>query len=312
MAFSYQAGWWRGAARQRNYDFIINLYDNPTVGAPVAGCHERRHGQLSLTPAACRTASSPSTWCAAPRTATCSPEVSRWIDGAGSPHRYADLRTLRGASAISPAPTRSASIRGRWVDSTSVASNFGQSVLNVASSSHRRHPVGLLPPRLHPAMRAVGGDSPSGAAALRLQHERVLRSTADHNRNVGPFSTAPNGNGLDVQDRGAPATTIMRASSLPTGATVVLARERKQTSRSCGEAGSMRPVQTGGIGRRGGHRRPRRRLCGSGNDQRSLRHEQQQHGLRRLTSPIPVGWGGPLRLRQRLARSKAHTASGQH
>jgi hypothetical protein len=251
MAFSYQGRLVEGGSPANgNYDFIINLYDNPTAGAPVAGCMNAGTGSLLSQPVT----SGIFTFhlvCGASNSSVFT-GGSRWIEV--QVRRTGALAYVKlPRQPISPAPYTFSLYPGAVVEGMAVGSNFGDSVLNVASSStvatrsafHAKTASGY----------AVRGDSPSGAALYGYSTSGYsIYGSTNSGTSARFYSNA--GNGLDVQTSG---TRHYDHAGIFTavGGNAVLARSTNNVAvraESGNIAGLSQPggsVGVAGIGQRG-------------------------------------------------------------
>ena len=196
MAFSYQGRLVEeGSPANGNYDFIIELFDNPTIGTPLAGCSNAGTGSLLSQPVTngIFTFYLVCDW---------NPKVftggERWIEvqvrRTGTP-TYSTLPR----QPISSVPYAFSLYPGATVDGASISGSFGGAVLNVASSStvatrsafYARTASGY----------AVRGDSPSGAALYGYSTSGyALQGTTS--TGTAAYLSSTSGNGLEVHTSG--------------------------------------------------------------------------------------------------------------
>jgi len=129
MAFSYQGRLTEGGAPANgNYDFTINLYDNPTVGSPLASCYDVGTGSLLNQPVQnglftfylfCGTSNS-----------SVFTGGERWIEAQVRRTGTVTYTTLP-RQPISPAPYAFSLYPWAVISSTAIGGSFGDSILNV-------------------------------------------------------------------------------------------------------------------------------------------------------------------------------------
>jgi hypothetical protein len=198
MAFSYQGRLTEGGApASGNYDFTINLYDNPTVGSPLASCYDVGTGSLLNQPVQnglftfylfCGTSNS-----------SVFTGGERWIEAQVRRTGTVTYTTLP-RQPISPAPYAFSLYPWAVISSTAIGGSFGDSILNVYnrntvaswSAFHAKSASGY----------AVRGESPDGTALYGYSTDGYAVYGTTSYGTSGHFYSG-HGYGIEAQSNGS-------------------------------------------------------------------------------------------------------------
>ena len=129
MAFSYQGRLMDGGVPANgNYDFIIDLYDNPTVGSPLASCTNVGTGSLLNQPVQ-NGLFTFYLFCGGNNSSVFTGD-ERWLEVQVAPHSTGITTTLP-RQPISPVPYAFSLYPWAVISSTATGGSFGSSILNI-------------------------------------------------------------------------------------------------------------------------------------------------------------------------------------
>ena len=129
MAFSYQGRLVDGGALANgNYDFVIDLYDNPTVGSSLASCYDVGTGSLLNQPVQ-NGLFTFYLFCGGNNSSVFTGD-ERWLEVQVAPHGTGITTTLP-RQPISPVPYAFGLYPWAVISSTATGGSFGNSILNV-------------------------------------------------------------------------------------------------------------------------------------------------------------------------------------
>ncbi len=131
MAFSYQGRLMDGGSPANgNYDFIIDIYDNPTIGSPLASCYDVGTGSLLNEPVQ-NGLFTFYLFCGSDNSSVFT-GADRWIQ-VQARRTGTTVYTTLPRQPISPTPYAFSLYPGAIISSTAWGGSFGTSVLNVYS-----------------------------------------------------------------------------------------------------------------------------------------------------------------------------------
>jgi len=198
MAFSYQGRLVEGGVPANgNYDFIIDLYDNPTVGSSLASCYDVGTGSLLNQPVQnglftfylfCGTSNS-----------SVFTGGERWMEAQVRRTGTVTYTTLP-RQPISPTPYAFSLYPWAVISSTATGGSFGDSILNVYnrntvaswSAFHAKSASGY----------AVRGESPDGTALYGYSTDGYAVYGTTSYGTSGHFYSG-HGYGIEVQSNGS-------------------------------------------------------------------------------------------------------------
>ncbi len=198
MAFSYQGRLVDGGAPANgNYDFAINLYDNPTVGSPLASCYDVGTGSLLNQPVQ-NGLFTFYLFCGGNNSSVFTGD-ERWLEVQVAPHG-AGITTTLPRQPISPAPYAFSLYPWAVISSTATGGSFGNSILNVYnrntvttwSAFHAKSASGY----------AVRGESPDGTALYGYSTDGYAVYGTTGTGTSGHFYSG-SGYGIEVQSNGS-------------------------------------------------------------------------------------------------------------
>ena len=198
MAFSYQGRLMDGGVPANgNYDFIIDLYDNPTVGSPVAACINAGTGSLLNQPVQ-NGLFTFYLYCGSDNSSVFTGD-ERWIEAHVRRTGTMTYTTLL-RQPISPVPYAFSLYPWAVISSTAIGGSFGDSILNVYnrntvatwSAFHAKSASGY----------AVRGESPDGTALYGYSTDGYAVYGTTSYGTSGHFYSG-HGYGLEAQSNGS-------------------------------------------------------------------------------------------------------------